>query len=292
MNSVEAIPGSTCFHGEGPCWWPGWGGLRWVDMLAGDVLSLAGDATVTRDHVGEVAAVIRPRGPAGAVLALKNSFAVTDGSLSEARILATVPEQPTHVRLNEGGCDPDGRFYCGSMAYDESPDAGRVYRLDPDGAVQIVLPKVTTSNGFDFSPDGRLAYYIDTATHRVDVFDYDAESGLTNRRPFVSVPAEHGNPDGLVVDAEGGVWVALFDGCAVRRYDPAGRQDGIVELPVKGVTAATFGGAELDTLFITTSQIRADLDAQPASGTSFVARPGVKGRPALSFGTATTVSIR
>ena len=282
--AVEAVPGSQCYHGEGPCWWPGWGGLRWVDMLAGDVMSLdERTGTVTRDHVGGVAAVIRPRGGAGAVIALRDRFVVTDGPLDLLRTVAVV-DQPATVRLNEGGCDPDGRFYCGSMADDESPDAGVVYRLDPDGSVHVVIETVTTSNGFDFSPDGRIAYYIDTATHAVDVFDYDPATGLHDRRRFVDIPPDHGNPDGLVVDSEGGVWVALFDGHAVRRYAPdSGACDGLVEIPVKGVTAATFGGDDLGTLYITTSQIRADMSAQPESGTTYIARPGVAGLPAKGF---------
>ena len=79
--------------------------------------------------------------------------------------------------MNEGGCDPDGRFYCGSMAYDKRPGAGALYRLDPDGSVQVVLEDVTVSNGLDWSPDGSLAYYNDTDTHRIDVFDYDVDAG-------------------------------------------------------------------------------------------------------------------
>jgi sugar lactone lactonase YvrE len=253
-------------------------------MLAGDVMSLdRSTGEITREHVGEVAAVIRPRSAGGAILALKDRFAVSDGDLANLRTVAVL-DQPETVRLNEGGCDPDGRFYCGSMAYDESPDAGTVWRLDPDGSVRVQIQSVTTSNGIEFSPDGTLAYFIDTARHAVDVFDYDPVTGLHDRRRFVDVPAEHGNPDGLTVDSEGGVWVALFDGHAVRRYAPGSAQnDGIVELPVKGVTAATFGGDDLDTLYITTSQIRADMQAQPESGTTYLARPGVTGLPARAF---------
>ena len=112
------------------------------------------------------------------------------------------------VRMNEGGCDPDGRFYCGSMAYDQEPGAASLYRLDPDLSVHVVLERVTVSNGLEWSPDGSRAYYNDTATHEVAVFDYDSEAGLTGRRAFVRTP-QPARPDGLTVDAEGGVWVAL-----------------------------------------------------------------------------------
>jgi sugar lactone lactonase YvrE len=283
MAIAEQVTGPEAYHGEGPCWWPAWGGLRYVDMLAGDVLSLdAGSGSLTREHVGEVAAVIRPRAGGGSVLALRDSFAVTAGPLSELHTVASV-RQPEGVRLNEGGCDPDGRFYCGSMASDETPRAGTFYRLDPDGTLTPLLTGVTISNGFDFSPDRSLAYYIDTSDLGIDIFDYSPAGGLAERRRWVDIPEEAGGPDGLVVDAEGGVWVALFGGAAVHRYSPDGELDAVVALPVRSVTACTFGGADLGTLYITTSQIRADPEAEPAAGALFAITPGVTGRPALAF---------
>ena len=286
MVQPEQIPGTQCYHGEGPCWADDWGeaggGLRFVDMLAGDVLSLGADGAVSRTHVGEVAAVIRPRASGGAVLALKDRFAVTDGDLTKLRTVARVG-LPPGVRLNEGGCDPDGRFYCGSMATDESPQAGTFYQLDPDGSVRPVMEKVTISNGFGFSPDGGTAYYVDTPEQSIDIFDYSAAIGLANRRRWVDIPGDAGRPDGLTVDAEGGVWLALMEGSAVHRYDPSGALDAVITLPVSQVTACTFGGPDLDTLYVTTSQIGADTKAQPASGALFAVRPGVRGRPAESF---------
>jgi sugar lactone lactonase YvrE len=283
---AEQIPGTQCYHGEGPCWADDWGdhqgGLRWVDMLAGDVMALDAEAGVTRTHVGEVAAVIRPRTAGGAVLALADRFAVTDGDLGRLRTVAQVSQAPG-VRLNEGGCDPDGRFYCGSMATDESPQAGTVYRLDQDWSVRPVLDKVTISNGFGFSPDGTIAYYVDTPEQSIDVFDYSAATGLTNRRRWAEIPYETGRPDGLCVDAEGGVWLALMEGSAVHRYTGSGVLDAVIDLPVSQVTACTFGGPGLETLYITTSQIGADTQAQPASGSLFAVLPGVRGRPALAF---------
>jgi sugar lactone lactonase YvrE len=282
----DQVPGSECYHGEGPCWAADWGdgqgGLRWVDMLSGDVLSLDSQGAVTRTHVGEVAAVVRPRTSGGAVLALKDSFAVTDGDLGQLRTVAEV-ELPPGVRLNEGGCDPDGRFYCGSMATNESPQGGTFYQLDPDGSVRPVMEKVTISNGFDFSPDGAIAYYVDTPEQSIDILDYSPAAGLMNRRRWVEIADTTGRPDGLTVDAEGGVWLALMEGSAVHRYSPSGALDAVIALPVSQVTACTFGGPELDTLYITTSQIGADIKAQPASGALFAVRPGVRGRPTRPF---------
>ena len=152
-------------------------------MLAGDVLSLEPDGTVRRSHVGDVAAALRPRRGGGAVLAVERGFALR-GRRRHPHALDPVWTDDG-VRMNEGGCDPDGRFWCGSMAYDQRPGGAALYRLDPDGSVQRVLDGVTISNGLDWSPDGSLAYYADTATHRIDVFDYDRDAGLTGRRPFV-----------------------------------------------------------------------------------------------------------
>ena len=195
--------------------------------------------------------------------------------------LAALPELWTDsgIRMNEGGCDPDGRFYCGSMAYDKTPGAAALYRLDPDGSTSVVLEHVTISNGLEWSPDGSRAYYNDTDTHRVDVFDYDRESGLSNRRPFVEVAPEDGRPDGLTVDAEGGIWVALNHSGTVRRYTTAGAADAVVEVPPRQVTACTFGGARLDELYITTSRENLSPDDDPLAGSLFRGRGRRPGAP-------------
>jgi sugar lactone lactonase YvrE len=182
--------------------------------------------------------------------------------------------------MNEGGCDPDGRFYCGSMAYDQRAGAASLYRLDRDRSVHVVLTGVTVSNGLDWSPDGSLAYYNDTATRQVTVFDYDTESGLTGRRVFAHVD---GRPDGLTVDADGGVWVALSGGGAVHRYSPGGQLEDVVEVPARKVTACTFGGARLDELFITTSREGLEPGEDPLAGSLFRVVPGMRGVPTREF---------
>jgi sugar lactone lactonase YvrE len=276
---AERVTDAVAYHGEGPVWWPAWGGLRWVDMLAGDVLALAADGSVERRHFGSICAAIRPRRQGGAVVGLERGFALeeTDGTLTVLDEL-WIDE---NVRMNEGGCDPDGRFYCGSMAYDKRPGAGALFRLDPDRSVRVVLGDVTISNGLDWSPDGSLAYYNDTDTFRVDVFDYDRDAGLTGRRPFAETGAAR--PDGLTVDAEGGVWVSLSNGGAVRRYTSDGAVDDVVELPVTKVTACTFGGANLDELFITTSREGIEPGDEPLAGSLFRAAVGVDGLPVREF---------
>jgi len=247
-------------------------------MLAGDVLALNADGSVERRHVGEIAAAVRPRAGGGAGIGVERGFALEDpdGTITHLGDLW----RDESLRMNEGGCDPDGRFYCGSMAHDKRKGAGALYRLDPDGSVHVVLEGVTVSNGLDWSPDGARAYYNDTDTHRVDVFDYEPDAGLSRRRPFVETP---GRPDGLTVDGEGGVWVALSDGGSVRRYTPGGVLDEIVELPVTKVTACTFGGARLDELYITTSRENLEPGSEPQAGSLFRATPGVAGLPVRQF---------
>jgi sugar lactone lactonase YvrE len=281
VTEVTQVTEALCEHGEGPVWSASWGGLRWVDVLAGDMLTLRADGGVERQHLGRVLGALRPRADGGMVVALERQFALVgqDGTVHVLGDLWTDPQ----VRMNDGGCDPDGRFYCGSMAYAGTAGRGRLYRLDPDGSSSVVLDGVTISNGIAWSPDGATAYYVDTTTHRIDAFDYSLATGLSGRRPLVSVDPELGLPDGLTVDADGCLWLALHDGGAVHRYRPDGKLDGRIEVPARQVTACTFGGAALDQLYITTSRLSAGPDAEPAAGAVFRADVRVTGLPAGTF---------
>jgi sugar lactone lactonase YvrE len=278
---AEQITEPVAYHGEGPVWSEKWGGLRWLDMLAGDILTLTADGAVNRRHVGKVVAAVRPRRKGGAVIGIERGFALesSDGTLTCLGELW----RDQAVRMNEGGCDPDGRFYCGSMAYDRAPGAATLYRLNPDWSVNVVLKNVTISNGLEWSPDNLRAYYNDTATYQISVFDYDIEEGLTRRRVFVDLSEESKRPDGLTVDAEGGVWVALSNGGVVRRYTSGGTLDGIIEVPAKKVTACTFGGPRLDQLFITTSREGVAPGSDLLAGSLFCAFAGVSGLPVREF---------
>lgn len=287
---AEQVTDPITEHGEGPVWSHQWGALKYVDMPTGDVLTLVPGGSPTRVHVGRFAAALRPRVGGGAVVALERSFALARrDDLSDLEPLPQVWTDPG-IRFNDGGCDPDGHFYCGTMAYDETPGAGTMYRLAPasDGGftTEEVWRDVTISNGFAFSPDGSRAYYNDTPTRRVDVLDYDPERGLTGRRPFVTLgdgDRDKGSPDGLCVDAEGCVWTALWGGSQVHRYRPDGTLDGVVELPASRVTACTFGGPDLGDLYLTTSRVGLPEGAEPLAGALFRVRPGATGKPDLPF---------
>jgi sugar lactone lactonase YvrE len=190
------------------------------------------------------------------------------------------------VRLNEGATGPDGALYAGGMVTGPG-GATALYRVEPDGAARVVLDGVGCSNGLGFSPDGALAYYADTVTHRIDVLDVVPASvdprGLVRRRPFVAVDPADGVPDGLTVDAEGGVWVALWGGSAVRRYSPAGALDAELRFPATQVTACTFGDDGLGALYVTTSRQGLAAREQPEAGSVFRVDAGVAGLPVTPF---------
>jgi sugar lactone lactonase YvrE len=283
VHEVEQLTDPVAEHGEGPVWHPSWVGPRFVDMLAGDVLECdPGTGAVKRSHHGEVVAALRPRRGGGMVLGVERGFALVDPD-GTSHALPELWADPT-VRMNEGGCDPQGRFYCGSMDYDARPGRGALYRLDGDRSVEEVLDDVTISNGLAWSPDGSTAYYVDTPTGGVDALDFDADHGrFGGRRRIVTVPAEDGTPDGITVDAEGFIWVALWSGSAVRRHRPDGRLDDVVRLPVPNVTACCFGGLALTDLFVTTSRLASDHERFPEAGALFRVRPGVAGLPTSEF---------
>lgn len=281
---LEQVTEAICYHGEGPVWSPTWGGLRWVDMFAGDVLTLRSegarpaDAVVDRMHVGDVAAFLRPRTQGGWLVATERGIACADEADGIPAPWVTVWDDPA-VRMNEGGVDDRGRLWAGSIGYDRVPGSATLHRIDTDGSVETVLTGVTISNGIDLSPDHRLAYYDDTPTRRTDVFTVEGGE-LTSRRSFVA--HEVGHPDGLTVDSAGNVWVALNGAGRVRCHSPQGEVIAEVMLPVRLTTACTLGGEDLRDLYITTS--REDLaHPEPEAGALFRIRVAVPGMPVRAF---------
>lgn len=277
----ENITGPVAHHAEAPVWSTAWGGLRWVDGDAGDLLTLRPDG-VGRQHIDdEYLAFARPRRNGGIVAAGARTLYLADEPDGEFRAVVTLLDDPA-VRMNDGCCDPAGRLLAGSMGYEAEPDAGVLLRLDAELSANTVLPKTTISNGVGFSQDGRRAYYVDTAAHRIDVFDANGGE-LGGRRVFVRIPEEQGSPDGLTVAADGSVWVALWGGAAVRGYDAAGGLMATIELPVPQVSACTFGDDDLGTLYITTSAQGLAADHGTEAGSVYAVRPGVRGVPVLPF---------
>ena len=281
---AEQVTEPLALHGEGPCWLARSGELAWVDMLAGRVLatSLALGTTQVVEIPSPVAAIVRPRSDGGLVVATETGIVLLDQYESPSPLIEIVNEPG--IRMNDGSCDPQGRFWCGTMAYDSAPGAGKLYRVEADGSFDVALTDVTISNGLGWSVDGETAYYVDSMAHGIDTFAFDGPSGeLGERRRFADVDASLGLPDGIAIDAEGGVWVALWDGGAVRRYSPEGTLDAVVPLPCGRVTACAFGGDDLSQLFITTSRLDLPAGVDPAGGALFRCEPGVRGQAVLEF---------
>jgi sugar lactone lactonase YvrE len=190
-------------------------------------------------------------------------------------------------RTNDGACDAQGRLWVGTMALDERSPSGALYRVDADLLVTQVLVGTTISNGLGWSPDGAHFYFVDSPTRRVDVFACDPETGaLGARRPLVTVDVDDAVPDGMAVDAEGCLWVALHGGWGLHRYSPHGELLDEVRLPVAKVTSCCFGGPHLKDLCVTTrreSLSDAELAQQPLAGALLCLDPGVAGLPTNAF---------
>lgn len=258
--------------GEGPTWDIGDGSLLWVDILGSAVHRFrpgpGTDEVVTvPQHVGAA----KPRTHGGLVLNLRDGVGLMEPG-GELRWL--VYWERDGMRGNDAAVDPAGRFWAGTMRYDQAHGGGFLARVAPDGRAAVVLPDVSISNGIGWSPDERLMYYVDTPTRRIDVFDFDLESGeIRNRRVLVDVGGTDGVPDGLCVDADGCVWVAVNGGGEVRRYTASGVLDRVVGVPVRQVTACCFGGDDLGDLYVTTGRegfAEADVVEEPLAGSLFV----------------------
>ncbi|MEU2749267.1 SMP-30/gluconolactonase/LRE family protein [Streptomyces collinus] len=255
--------------GEGPTWDATAGRLLWIDILGSRLHTYdpaTGRRTVrrTEQHIGAV----KPRAGGGLVLNLRDGIGLLD---PDDRFRWLHHEPVPGRRANDAAVAPDGALWAGTMRYDEAPGGGTLSRVTGGGSVEAVLDDVAVSNGTGWSPDGRLMYYIDSPTRRVDVFDY-ADARISGRRTLAVIEEGAGFPDGLTVDAEGCVWVALWQGSAVRRYTPGGELDRVIELPVPLVTACAFGGPDLTDLYITTA--RTGLTGPPALAGSLFVVPG------------------
>ncbi|MEU1650677.1 SMP-30/gluconolactonase/LRE family protein [Streptomyces pristinaespiralis] len=254
--------------GEGPTWDPAAERLLWVDILRSRVHTYDpanGRRTVmaTGQHVGAA----KPRAGGGLVVNLRDGVGLYD---SDGAFRWLHRDPVAGRRANDAAVAPDGSLWTGTMRYDEAPGGGTLTRTAPDGTAATVLADVTVSNGTGWSPDGRRMYYIDSPTRRIDVFDLRPGDPLpVNRRPLAVVEDGAGYPDGLTVDADGCVWVALWDGAALRRYTPEGVLDRVVELPVRRPTSCAFGGAGLTDLYVTSAR-KGQAAPHPLSGSLLV----------------------
>jgi len=274
--------------GEGPSWQPAARRLIWVDINTGTVHRFdPSSGEDERFDAGQPVGAAVPASDGRLVLAVSDGFAFLDPNTGTLERIADVEADRPETMMNDGKCDPGGRFWAGTKDAEDSRSVGALYRLGADGSPARVLTGVAISNGLGWSPDGTTVYFIDSPTQRVDVFDFELQSGeVANRRTLVEIPKEWGVPDGMTVDEEGFLWVAFWGGSAVRRFDPNGEVVSVVEFPVAQVTSCAFGGDDLEDLYVTSARnglSERDLRKQPLAGGLFRFGPGVRGLPQRPF---------
>jgi len=292
MKKAELLVNLGGVIGEGICWDESANMLYWIDLLANKIFSydLSANAIKILD-VGQNTGCIAVREKGGLIAGLQHGIYFVDMSTEKMELVASPEADKPGNRFNDGECDCMGRFFAGTMskaldsgAGDTTPH-GSLYRMDADGSVEKVLENVTISNGIGFTPDNTVMYYIDSPTHCVDAFDYDKETGaISGRRQVVVVPEELGMPDGMTVDAEGMIWVGMWGGGAVVRFDPAtGKMLEKIELPAPFVTTMVFGGKDMDEMFVNTAKMNTDLNKYPDAGGVFRIKMDVKGQYTYKF---------
>jgi sugar lactone lactonase YvrE len=289
VDDVELVLPARADLGEGPTWDERAQRLIWVDITAGLVHRF--DPVTRRDEAVDVGRPVGAAVPAssdGFAIAGSDGFSLVDEQTRDVRLIAAVEPDLPETTMNDGKCDVAGRFWAGTKDDAGARPLGGLYRLDPDHTCTQVLTGVTISNGMGWSLDQRTMYYIDSPTHAIDAFDFQPETGsITNRRHVIDLPDDWGLPDGMTVDEEGLLWVAFYDGSAVRRLTPDGRIISLVRLPVSKVTSCAFAGAGLTDLYVTSARSGLsdeELREQPDAGGVFRIRPGVKGLPQHPFG--------
>jgi sugar lactone lactonase YvrE len=285
MRNAERLTRPFAYHGEGPFWDSRRNRLLCVDVFAGTVVAVDSVGDICRYPVGTRAAtVVRFRARSGFVIATENGLVVAHDDLVTFEPMVELVHDTT-VRTNDGGCDPLGGFVVGTMDCRGRPGRGAVYRVAPDRQVTELLAPVSISNGVQWSADGTKVFYIDTPSRRVDVFDVDSLTGTwSDRRTHIDLGGITGFPDGMAIDEDGGLWIALWGGGAVNHYDGLGRLAETITVPgVSQVSSCTFGGDLLSTLYITTSRQDLPEGDEPDAGAVYAVQTSVRGAVAGEF---------
>lgn len=287
---IECVADTRCILGEGPLWDERGQCLYWVDIKAPAIWRLDPVSGETRSwimpyRIGAIA--MREKG--GFVAAMKPGFAIIDLDSNSVEVISKPEKNLPDNRFNDGACDARGRFWAGTMDDMEAAPTGDLYRLDPDGNVKRFHAGFVITNGIRWTSDGKKLYFVDSASRTIWRHDFDLENGNPGpRRIFAKLTELDGWPDGLCVDAEDHVWGAHWGAGRVTRYRPDGSIERTLELPASNVTCCSFGGADFDTLYVTTARIglsEGQLSLNPQSGGLFVVTGlGVRGTPAHRFG--------
>ena len=286
--TAECVLDAKAVLGEGPVWREETQDLVWVDIESARVCCF-NPATGENEtwEVGEKPGLAVPTQRGDLILGTSVGFVRLDLASGVLSPIIDPEQDLPNNRFNDGKVDPEGRLWAGTMGMDESPNVGSFYRLNRNLSVDKLFDRVSISNGLAWTFDQEAFYYIDSPTRRVDVFNCDMAAGtVSNRQTAFELPDGMGYPDGMCIDNEGMLWVALWQGWCVARFAPDGTLLAKVEVPVECVTSCCFGGENWDELYITTSS--RDLDeagraAQPLAGGVFRCRTGIGGPPTNLF---------
>jgi sugar lactone lactonase YvrE len=260
--------------------------LYWVDIYNHRVNQFN---SVTEQNiffdVGDVVGSVALAGANRLIIALRHGLAFLDTQSGEVTPIIQVEADMPDNRLNDGKCDPQGRFWFGSMCPGKTQ--GSLYRYDPDGSLHLMETGLTISNGLGWSPDQKTFYLADSDQQRIYAYNFDAQTGnLSDRRIFLDLTSESFYPDGLTVDSEGHIWVAMWDGWCVIRFNPQGEEIGRIPLPVQRPSCCTFGGEDLQTLYITTASVglsEKEIEKSFYSGDLFALPTEITGLPTYDF---------
>lgn len=288
VNSVKLVLDAKAKLGEGSIWHPIENKLYWVDIEGKSLHRYDPQTKIDSEYpMGERIGTVVPIMGGGVLVALQNGIHKLNMQTGKLEFVKN-PLPDANMRFNDGKCDPSGRFWVGSLALDSRRKGAALYRMDSKKDISEMLDSVSISNGIVWSLDRKTMYYNDTPTRSVQAFDYnDVTGSISNQRVVVRIPAEDGAPDGMTIDAEGKLWVALWGGNAVGRYNPeSGALMQKILIPAPNVTSCAFGDNDLSTLYITTAREwvkPTQLIEYPMSGGLFAVKPGVKGVPAFFY---------
>ncbi len=280
---VELLIDCKNLLGEGAIWNHKTQEFWWID-IEGKALHIYHPASKEQRKidVGQRIGTVVPTTLGSAAIALQSGVYELDLESEEQVLISDPEDESERIRLNDGKCDPAGRFWVGSMHLDQMKDVAGLYRIESKGETTKMLDSITISNGIIWSLDEKTMYYIDTPDQNVKAFDYDKSTGdISNQRVVIEVPESMGFPDGMAIDEEGMLWIALWNGNAVSRWNPnTGELLSKIEVPAHNVASCAFGGENLDILYITSARVdmtEDELTALPLSGGVFTLKPGVKG---------------
>jgi sugar lactone lactonase YvrE len=290
QQKLELVSPHISLLGECPVWDSSNNSILWIDILNGQIHRYVSgeNKTLTLDFGDKIGAIVLRR-QGGILGAFENGFAFIDEKNKTRKFISSPEKHLPNNRFNDGKCDSFGRFWVGSMDMDETIECGHVYTLNSNYETNLKIQGVTISNGMGWSPDNKLFYYIDTSTHAVVAYDYDGLSGvIKNRRIIIRIDPKEGHMDGMTVDQDGMLWIAIWNGWRICRYDPyTGKLLHSILLPVSKVTSCTFGGEKLADLYITSAKVGLnddELNKQPNAGALFIIRDcGFRGMDTNKF---------